>query len=151
MFGHADVLAVPAGEAVHPEEPEPAAHVAQRDQSVAVADVDAEGTLLDAGRALPAVVGIAAEAVLVRALAGVVPAVGLGILRILEVEDEEAVLVRRHEDVGPAHFMVVRQVTPVGRPAADRQGRGSACVPSWPALRSQIRSGVYWYSVSVTA
>src|SRR5689334_11241576 len=69
--GLAMLVAIPSLEAVDAEEPESRAHVRKRHQSVVVPHVHAERALLDARRALPAVVGRAAEAVLVLALTGV--------------------------------------------------------------------------------
>src|SRR6185437_11562816 len=98
------------------------AHVGERDEAVVVPNVDTERALLDAYSALPAVVRRATEAVLVHAiLARKVVAVGLRILRILEVEHLHSVFIRGHEHVGPANFMIVRQVAPVGRPSTDRK------------------------------
>ena len=88
---------------------------------------------------------------LVRAVARVVVPDGLRVQRVLEVEDLQPVLVRRHEHVRPADLVIVREVVPVGGPGRDRRVDVLAPCPPARRVRSQMRSGVYWYSVSVTA
>src|SRR5689334_19552547 len=83
---HSVVVAIPSLEAVDAEQPEPGAHIGKDDEAIVVTDVDAKCALFDAGRALPAVVGIAAESMLVLALAGEPVADRLRILRIGEIE-----------------------------------------------------------------
>ncbi len=80
-------MPVPAVEPVHFEHPQAGAHVGEHDQSIVVPHVHAERTLLDARRTLPSIVGRAAEAVLVLALAGVPGAVCLRLFGILQIKD----------------------------------------------------------------
>ena len=100
-------MAIPSLEAIDAEQPETGAHVGQNDEPVVVPDIDTERALLDARRALPAVVRRAAEAVPMLALAREPVPNRLRILRIFEVEYLETVLVRRDEHIRPTHFVIV--------------------------------------------
>src|SRR5436189_107378 len=56
--------------------------------------------------------------------AGVVPALGLRLFRVADVEDLETILERRHEHVGPPHFHDMGAVLPIGGPGTDRRVQG---------------------------
>src|SRR5689334_7167517 len=116
---HPDVVTIPAVEAIHLEQPEPRSHVRQYDKPVIVANVHTERALLDARRALPAIVRIATEAVLVLALARIEMTLRLRMLGVLQIEHLQAILIRGHEHVRPSNFMVVREISPIRRPRTD--------------------------------
>src|ERR1051326_7433407 len=117
---HSVIVAIPSLEAVHAEQPESRAHIGEGHEAIVVPDVDAKCALFDAGRALPTVVGIAPESMLVLALTGEPVADRLWILRVGEIEHLQAVLVRRDEHVWPAYLVIVREIAPIGRPRTDR-------------------------------
>src|SRR5687768_10505569 len=92
--GHSPLVPVPAIEPIHAEGPETGLLVADDDEAVGVADVDAPGTLVDR----PGVGAVRTILALgMPAVEGVVVADGVGIRRIHHVENVQAIFIAGDE------------------------------------------------------